>query len=384
MRLGVPKERRPGERRVALVPAAVASLGQPDLEMLVEAGAGEAAGFADDTYRDAGAVVTTDGLEVAAADLVLRVGPPTIDEVDRMAQGAALVGFLDPFSEARLLRRIADRGLTAFAMEAVPRTTLAQAVDALSSQATAAGYAAAMLAASVSNRIFPMLTTAAGTVSPVKALVLGAGVAGLQAIATCRRLGAVVSGYDIRPAAREEIESLGARFVGGPVDEGAVDRMGYAREVTEDVRSRQLEALAAHVARADVVIATAQVPGRRAPVLVTEEMVAGMASGSIIVDVAAPDGGNCELTVPGERVERDGVIVLGPLDLPSRVAHDASQLYSRNLAAFVAMLVANGKVAPDLEDEIVGTTCVIDGGRARHPATRALLGIRDEGEEGQP
>jgi H+-translocating NAD(P) transhydrogenase subunit alpha len=381
MRLGVPRERRPGERRVALVPNAVASLGQEDVEVVVEAGAGGAAGFADEGYRHAGAAVTADELDVASADLVLRVGPPTADEVERMTEGAGLVGFLDPFSDAELLRRIADRGLTAFAMEAVPRTTLAQTVDALSSQATAAGYAAAMLAASVSNRIFPMLTTAAGTVSPVKALVLGAGVAGLQAIATCRRLGAVVSGYDIRPAAREEIESLGARFVGGPVEEDAVDRMGYAREVSEDVRVRQLEALADHVAGVDVVIATAQVPGRRAPVLVTEEMVARMAPGSIVVDVAAPDGGNCEVTVPGERVERDGVIVLGPLDLPSRVAHDASQLYSRNLAAFVGMLVSDGKVAPDLDDEIVGTTCVVEGGTVRHPASRALLGLGDEGGE---
>ncbi len=371
MLIGVPVERAPGERRVALTPSVVKTLVDAGHEFVVESGAGSAAGLADTDYTAAGARIG----DPAGAALVARVGPPTVAEISAQQEGTILIGFLEPFTNLGIVNAAIDRKLTAFAMEAVPRTTLAQSMDALSSQSTAAGYQAVLLAASESPSFFPMLTTAAGTIPPAKVLILGVGVAGLQAIATARRLGAVVSAYDIRPETKEQVESLGARFVGGPTEKQ--DGSGYAAEVAEDTQQRQLDALAPHVAASDVVVTTAQIPGRDAPLLVSAAMVRGMKPGSIIVDLAAPSGGNCEVTKPGESIDFHGVTVLGPLDLASRVARDASQMYARNVAAFLARLAPGGDANIDLDDEIIGGTCVVHEGRAVHPRTRSLLGLDD-------
>lgn len=340
----------------------------------VETGAGDRAGFVDEEYENAGADVTDD--PYSSAEVVVVVGPPAPEQASKVPEGAVLVGFLDPFDAADLVKVLTSRNITSFAMEAIPRTTLAQSMDALSSQATAAGYHAVLVAAAETPRFFPMLTTAAGTIAPVKLLVLGAGVAGLQAIATARRLGASVSAYDIRPEVKEQIESLGARFVAAPVDESAAAATGYAKEVSDETQRRQQEALAKVVADSDVVITTAQIPGSPAPLLMSREMVESMRPGSVIVDVAAPTGGNCELTRPGETVVHDGVHVIGPTDLPSRVAHDASQMYSRNVASFLSRLTDEGSnVAFDWEDTIVSEACVTHDGSVVHPVVRRSLGL---------
>ncbi|MEE8405707.1 MAG: Re/Si-specific NAD(P)(+) transhydrogenase subunit alpha [Acidimicrobiia bacterium] len=373
MRIAVPAEAA-GERRVAMTPQVAIRLIEDRHIVVIAPGAGERAGFEDDDYRDAGVDVSPTLYD--KADLVLVVGPPTPDQANLIPRGAALVGFLDPFASADLVKVLTERKITAFAVEAIPRTTLAQGMDALSSQATAAGYHAVLLAATATPRFFPMLTTAAGTVPPVKLLVLGAGVAGLQAIATARRLGAVVSAYDIRPEVREQIESLGARFIAAPVDESVAAASGYAREVADETQRRQQDALARSVADADVVITTAQVPGRPAPLLISREMVEGMSRGSVIVDVAAPTGGNCEVTRPGETVVHKGVVVMGPDDLPGRVAVDASHMYSRNLTAFVARITGDdAALVIDLDDEIVSGACITHDGKVTHPVTRRSLGL---------
>ncbi len=342
--------------------------------VVIAPGAGERAGFEDDDYRGAGVDVSSTPYD--KADLVLVVGPPTPDQANLILRGAALIGFLDPFASLDLVKVLTERHITAFAVEAIPRTTLAQGMDALSSQATAAGYHAVLLAATATPRFFPMLTTAAGTVPPVKLLVLGAGVAGLQAIATAKRLGAVVSAYDIRPEVREQIESLGARFIAAPVDESAAAASGYAREVADETQRRQQDALARSVADADVVITTAQVPGRPAPLLISREMVEGMSRGSVIVDVAAPTGGNCEVTRLGETVIHEGVVVIGPADLPGRVAVDASHMYARNLTAFIGRITGDDAgLVIDLDDEIVSGACITHDGQVTHPVTRRALGL---------
>lgn len=357
-----------------MTPQVAARLVKASHSVYVESGAGDRAGFNDDTYREAGATVGND--PYGDADVVLVVGPPSPEQARRIAEGSVLVGFLDPFASPDLVRTLTDRRITAFAVEAIPRTTLAQSMDALSSQATAAGYHAVLLAATATPRFFPMLTTAAGTIPPVKVLVLGAGVAGLQAIATARRLGAVVSAYDIRPEVREQIESLGARFIAAPTDESAAAAHGYAREVADETQRRQQDALAPVVADADVVITTAQVPGRDAPLLVSREMVEGMKPGSVIVDVAAPTGGNCEVTRPGETIEVNGVHVIGPIDLAGRVALDASQMYARNLASFLERLAdEEGNLVIDFGDQIVVESCITHDGRVTHPVTRRTLGL---------
>jgi NAD(P) transhydrogenase subunit alpha len=290
--------------------------------------------------------------------------------------GSVLVGFLDPFDAPDLITTLVERRVTAFAMEAIPRTTVAQTMDALSSQATAAGYQAVLTAAAAAPRFFPMLTTAAGTIPPARVLVLGAGVAGLQAIATAKRLGAVVSAYDIRPEVREQIESLGARFVAAPVDESAAAATGYAKEVADETQRRQMEALTDHVAKAEVVITTAQVPGMTAPLLVSTEMVEQMRPGSVVVDAAAPTGGNCELTRPGETVIHNGVTIMGPVDLAGQVAYDASQMYARNVAAFLGRITGgDGEPNIDLDDEIVGAACITHDGKVVHPVVRRSLGL---------
>ncbi len=344
----------------------------------VEAGAGVGSGFADDAYSDAGATVT--GSPFQGADLVAVVGPPSTELARRIPEGAALVGFLDPFNSDELVRVLMDRSVAAFSMESIPRTTLAQSMDALSSQATAAGYHSVLLAAVSTPRFFPMLTTAAGTIPPVKLLVLGAGVAGLQAIATARRLGAAVSAYDIRPEVREQIESLGARFVAAPVDESAAAATGYAKEVSDETQRRQQDALAEVVAESDVVVTTAQIPGMPAPLLISREMVERMRPGSVIVDVAAPSGGNCELTRPGSTIDHNGVKIVGPTDLAGRVAHDASQMYARNLASFLSRISGDdAEITFDFDDEIVSEACVTYDGRVVHPTVRRSMGL--DGQE---
>lgn len=373
MRIAVPTE--PGaERRVAMTPQVASRLIGEGHSVDVQAGAGERAGFTDSAYQESGATISHD--PYAKADLVVVVGPPSPEQASRVAIGSVLVGFLDPFSSADLIKVFTDHNVTSFAVEAIPRTTLAQSMDALSSQATAAGYHAVLLAASATTRFFPMLTTAAGTIPPVKVLVLGAGVAGLQAIATAKRLGAVVSAYDIRPEVREQIESLGARFIAAPVDESAASSSGYAKEVADETQRRQQDSLARSVADADVVITTAQVPGRTAPLLISREMVEGMTAGSVIVDVAASTGGNCELTKPDQTVVHQGVSIIGPTDLAGRVATDASQMYARNLASFIDRISDEEAVLSlDFDDEIISGANITYDGHITHPVTRRALGL---------
>jgi len=373
MRIAVPTE-LPGERRVAITPQVAVRLVEQRHQVTVQTGAGDAAGFNDDDYRNAGAEVLDDPFK--DTDVVVVVGPPGSDTPSRVPEGGVLIGFLDPFTSPDLVKSLTERRISSFAMEAIPRTTLAQGMDALSSQATTAGYQAVLVAATTIPRMFPMLTTAAGTIAPVKLLVLGAGVAGLQAIATARRLGAVVSAYDIRPEVSEQIESLGARFVAAPVDESAASSSGYAKEVADETQRRQLHVLAPHVADSDVVITTAQIPGAPAPLLVSREMVDGMRRGSVIVDVAAPTGGNCELTRPGETIVHGGVTIIGPLDLPGRVAIDASQMYARNLVALLSRMVDDeGRLNLDFDDSIISEACITHDGRVVHPVVRRTLNL---------
>jgi NAD(P) transhydrogenase subunit alpha len=378
---GVLKESHPGERRVAVIPAAVAAFQKLGIELLVEAGAGADAGFPDAHYADKGVTIVGGRAELLGkADMILSVrslaarGGELAPEIGELRDGQAVVGLLDALGSPRGVEALARRGATAFALELLPRITRAQGMDVLSSQATVVGYKAVLLAAGRLPRMFPMLMTAGGTLAPAKVLVIGVGVAGLQAIATARRLGAVVSAYDVRPAVKEQVQSLGARFVELPLDtQDAQDAGGYAKAQGEDFLRRQRELMAAAVAENDVVITTAAVPGKKAPVLVTADMVAGMSPGSVIVDVAAEQGGNCELTRPGESVESGGTSVLGPVDLASSVASHASQMYAKNLSSFLGVLVKDGALAPDLEDEIVAGTLVCRGGEVVHERVREAL-----------
>ena len=353
MNVGVPREIAHGERRVALVPDAVTRLAKVGIGVVVENGAGEAAAFDDVAYRDAGADIG----DPWSADAVAKVQRPTDDEVARMRDGQVLIGFLQPLVDAEGIARLADRGVVAFAMESIPRITRAQPMDALSSQATVAGYKATLLAAERLPRFFPMLMTAAGTVPPAKVLVLGAGVAGLQAIATARRLGAAVSGFDVRPVVREQVESLGANFldlgVVGEETEG-----GYARELTEEEQRRQQAELEQRIPKFDVVITTAAIPGRPAPKLIPASAVRAMRPGAVIVDLAAETGGNCELTRPGEDVVENGVAVLGPTNLAAAMPSDASRLYARNVVSLLTHLAPEGELRLDFDDEITSGACV--------------------------
>src|SRR5213080_83172 len=354
MRVGVPRESVPGERRVALVPEVVARLASGGFEVVLERSAGEAASFPDAAYQEAGASI---GADAYGADAVVKVQAPTAEEAGRLREGQILIGFLQPLTDREGIERLASRGVVAFAMESIPRITRAQPMDALSSQSTVSGYRAALLAADRLPRFFPMLMTAAGTVAPAKVLVLGAGVAGLQAIATARRLGAVVTGFDVRAAVREQVESLGATFLdlGVTVEE---TEGGYARELSEEDRRRQQEALEGRVAEFDVVVTTALVPGRPAPRLIPAAAVRSMRPGSVVVDVAAEAGGNCELTSPGEIVEREGVTIVGLTNLPSTMPYHASQLYARNVAALLQHLAPDGDLRLDWDDEITAGACV--------------------------
>ena len=364
MRIGVPRETAPGERRVALVPEAVARLVKAGHAVVVEAGAGVAAGFADAAYAAAGAQLSPGAAAPLAAELVLKVRRPSPAEAEELSEGAALAAFLAPGQDAALAAILARRRVTAFAMEWVPRTTRAQALDALSSQATLAGYLSVILGAAAMTRILPMLTTAAGTLAPARCFVVGAGVAGLQAIATARRLGAVVSAFDVRPAVAEQVRSLGASFLEVP-QAAAEGAGGYAAELAEEQQRRVAAALARHLPGQDLVVTTAQVPGRPAPRLVTEEMVRSMRPGSALVDLAAESGGNCACTRPGETVEVGGVAVLGPLDLPSRLPTHASQMYARNLLALLDVVLKEGRLAFDPADEIAGAMALTHAGEVR-------------------
>jgi NAD(P) transhydrogenase subunit alpha len=376
--VAVPREILAGERRVALVPDAVKQLAGQGVELQVERGAGAAAGFADAAYARAGASLEADVRALLArADVVLKVQPPAQrpdgqHEVDLLRPGSVLVGFLRPLDAPELARRLAGRKVTAFAMELMPRITRAQSMDALSSMASLAGYRAVLLAAQALPRIFPMLVTAAGTISPARVLVIGAGVAGLQAIATSRRLGAIVEAYDTRPVVKEQVESLGARFVELDLEiSDAEDAGGYAKAQSEEFYRRQREQLAKRVAAADVVITTALVPGQRAPLLIEEEAVRGMRPGSVIVDLAAEKGGNCACTEPDREVVAHGVRILGPTNLPSDLAVNASQMYARNLVTFLAHLVRDGKLVLDLEDEILRGALLTHEGAIANEAVRA-------------
>jgi len=372
LNVAVPREITPGERRVALTPDAVSRLVKAGNAVAVETNAGSAAGFLDDAYKNAGATIAASPQELyGSADFVLKVQRPQDAEVGLLSQGCALIAFLAPLTAPQSAKLLAARDVTSFAMEFIPRISRAQSMDALSSQATVGGYKAVLLAAEALPKFFPMLMTAAGTIAPSKVLVLGAGVAGLQAIATARRLGAVVSGFDTRPVVKEQVESLGATFVAPPITgEGSG---GYARELTADEQKTNRDALGKHVAEADVVITTALVPGRRAPILITEDMVKAMRPGSVIVDLAAEAGGNTETIKPGESSVSHDVTIIAPFNVPSSMPLHASQLYAKNVLALFELLVKDGKLALDMGDEITKGACVTHGGAIVNPAVAKLV-----------
>ena len=374
MRIGVPKETADGERRVALVPEVAGKLagGEGGLEVAVERGAGAGALIPDSQYEEAGARMVEDAAGAFEAEVVVKVAPPGSEEIGRLRSDSVLIGFLQPLTAGEAIRAIAETGATSFAMEAIPRISRAQSMDALSSQANIGGYKSVLIAATEIGRFFPMLMTAAGTIRPATVLVLGAGVAGLQAIATARRLGAVVQGFDVRAAVKEQVESLGAKFLefdlGGDL-EGAG---GYARELTAEQQARQQELMAEAIGKVDVVITTALVPGRRAPILVTEDAVKLMKPGSVIVDLAGEAGGNCELSEPGQSVVRHDVKILAPLNIASTMAEHASQLYSRNIQSLLGLMISSERqLSLDFDDEVIAGACITRDGEIVHEAARA-------------
>ena len=379
MLVGVPRESYPGERRVALTPTAVTAVTAGGADVTIESGAGQSAGFTDQAYAEKGASVG-DRESVFRADVLLQVRTFGAnrerggDDLARLRPGQVLIGFADPLGAPDTAEEIARCGVSLLALELLPRVTRAQAMDALSSQATVAGYKAVLLAAQSLPKMFPMLTTAAGTITPARVLVIGAGVAGLQAIATARRLGAIVEAYDVRPAVKEQVESLGAKFVELPLESGdAESQGGYAKAQDEEFYRRQRELMTRVVAASDAVITTALVPGKRAPVLVTKDMVAGMAAGSVVVDLAAEQGGNCELTRPGEEVVTEGVTVIGPLNLPATAPYHASQMYAKNISNFLLHLLRDGALTLDTDDQIVAETLVTRDGEVVNPRVREAL-----------
>lgn len=388
--IGVPKESYPGERRVALVPATVAALKKAGFVVLVESCAGESAGFPDQQYTDKGATVVATRAEVFAANIVLQIraagGNPVSGREDfaLMRDGQVVIATCDPLSEPKSIAEISERNVTSFSLEMVPRITRAQSMDVLSSMATVAGYRAVLLAADALPRMFPMMMTAAGTLAPARALIIGAGVAGLQAIATARRLGAIVSSYDVRPAVKEQVESLGAKFVELDLKtETSESSGGYAKAMDEDFYRRQRELMGKVVAESDFVITTAAIPGKKAPELVTAEMVRGMAPGSVVVDLAAERGGNCGLTKPGETVVDHGVTILGPLNLPSDIPYHASEMFSKNISTFLLHLVQNGRITINLDDEIIKDTLLTRDGQVVNNRIRELLDLEPLADESE-
>jgi len=382
MRVGVIKETFPGERRVAIIPETVPALVKQGLEVIIEAGAGRKAGFPDGQYRDKGASISEQRREVfASAGIILQVrtlgANPEAGKADLtlMRQDQVIIGFMEPLTELNAVSALAQRGVTTFSMELMPRITRAQSMDALSSMASIAGYKAVLIAADTLPRMFPMMMTAAGTIAPARVFVVGAGVAGLQAIATSRKLGAVVQAYDVRPAVKEQVESLGGTFAEMELETGASeDTGGYAKAMDEDFYRKQRELMTRVVAGSDVVITTAAVPGKKAPVLITGEMVQGMAPGSVIVDLAAERGGNCALTQPGETVVEHGVTIIGPVNLPSDVPYHASQMYAKNISTFLLNMITEGNLALEKDDEIINETLVTRGGAVIHPRVKELIG----------
>jgi NAD(P) transhydrogenase subunit alpha len=374
MRIAVPKEIGPGEARVAIVPETIRRLVKKGLEVSVESGAGEGARFADEQYKEAGALIepSADSL-LGAADVVVKVQPPTPEEIAKTREGAALISFLFPLINLDVVQALAARRITAIAVDSIPRTTLAQMMDALSSQATISGYVAVIMAAHALPKFFPMLMTAAGTIAPAKVLVLGAGVAGLQAVATAKRLGAAVEAFDVRKVVRGQVESLGAKFVEVNMAEDAQTESGYAKEVSEEYKRRQAELIRQHLGKSDVCVTTALIPGQRAPILITDEMVRDMRPGSVIVDLAAEQGGNCALTEPGTEVVRHGVSIIGLLNLPSRKAVHSSQMYSRNMEKLLLHLLSDGRLKIDLQDEITRGCVITREGEIVHPKVREAL-----------
>lgn len=370
LRVGVPKETQPGERRVAIDPGVAERLTKKGVEFLIEKGAGEQAAFTDEAYSSATLIDSAQSL-YAEADIVLKIQPPTEQEVDQLKEGAVIISFVQGHNRPEVVKRLRDRKITSFAMELVPRISRAQSMDALSSQAAIAGYKSAIMGADLANVFFPMLTTAAGTIRPAKVLVIGAGVAGLQAIATARRLGAMVSAYDIRAAAREQVESLGAKMVETGVD--AQGAGGYARELTDEEKAIQTEALAKTIADSRVVISTAALPGRPSPKIITQEMVEAMAPGSVIVDLAAEGGGNCVLSKPGETIVHQGVIVHAPLNVASQVPQHASEMYAKNMLNLLDPMLKDGAFDPDWDDEVVVGCLLTRDGEIKHQPTRELI-----------
>jgi NAD(P) transhydrogenase subunit alpha len=394
MIIAVTKETCPGEKRVALVPASIAALKKLGGEVRIESGAGTAAGFTDDAYQASGATIVSDRRQLLeGADVLLQVRTLGANQtagqadLDLLHDGLVVIGTADPLGNPQAAKELADRGVTLFAMELIPRITRAQSMDVLSSMATIAGYKAVLLAADRLPKMFPMMMTAAGTLAPAKVFVIGAGVAGLQAIASAKRLGAVVQGYDVRPAVKEQVESLGAKFVEMPLATGDAEGAGgYAKQLDEEFYRKQRELMAQTVAASDVCITTAAIPGKKSPVLVTAEAVRGMAPGSVIVDLAAERGGNCELTKADEIVVESGVTILGPTNLPAEVPAHASQMYARNLTNFVQLLARDGKVHLNLEDQVVRETLAAHRGEVVNPRMRELLNLPplETAPEGSP
>lgn len=378
IKIAVPKESELGELRVALVPDTVARFVKLGFEVFVQSGAGLGAHFTDADYEAAGATMINSPSQLwGEADLLLKVAPPGEQhgelEMNWLKPGANLISFLNPLANPEMVQQLAQRKINAFSMEMIPRTSRAQSMDALSSQANIAGYKAALIAAASLPRLFPMMTTAAGTIPPAKVLVVGAGVAGLQAIATARRLGAVVEAFDVRAAVKEEVQSVGAKFIEIPLEEDAATTGGYAKEVGQSTQERIRQVLTEHVKKSDVVITTAQVQGKRAPLIITEEMVGEMKSGAVIVDIAAGQGGNCACTEAGKDVYYNGVTIIGPLNLPSSVPVDASQVYAKNLLTLVKYLAKDGEIDFNFEDDIVDSTCVAYDGEIRNSRVKEAL-----------
>ena len=370
IKIGVPKEVREGEQRVALVPDSVNRLTKQDILVTLETGAGALAGYTDDYYENA-EIAASSAEILSKSDICLTVNPATNEQIEQLKEGSILIGYLNPHSDLERFNKLKAKNISAFSMELIPRISRAQAMDALSSQASIAGYKAVLLASNLLGKFFPMLTTAAGTIRPSKVLVIGAGVAGLQAIATARRLGAIVEGYDVRAAVKEQVESLGAKFV--DIEIKAEGEGGYARELTDEERQQQQAILAKHVAAADVVVSTAAIPGRPSPLIINTQMVEGMRGGSVIVDLAAEGGGNCELTKIDETVLHNGVKIYGPANVPSMLGNHASELYAKNLLNFLELLIRDGAINIDLEDEILSASLITHGGEIHHAGIKEQL-----------
>ena len=380
MKISVPKEIFPGERRVALVPGALSKIIKTGFEIFIEKGAGEGSYYPDKEYEKAGAKIVSTLEELyEKTDVILKVRPPVIDkankinELEKMPESAILICFLETLRNPDIATELSRRKITSFSMDTIPRISRAQSMDALSSQASAAGYKAVLIAAQTAKKFFPMLTTAAGTIPPAKVFVIGAGVAGLQAIATAKRLGAIVEGFDIRAAAKEEVESLGAKFIDAQLEVETEAKGGYAKEISEEAKKREHEIMHDHVAKADIVITTAQVPGKKAPLLVTKDMIKDMKPGSVLVDLAVEQGGNIELSKAGEHVDFEGKTIIGPLNLTSEMAIHTSQMYARNISTLLLHLVKEGQLNLDFEDEITSGCCITHNGEIIHELTKNLL-----------